>query len=255
MECKNCELPLRTDYSYCSNCGAKVIRNRLTIKNLWYDVTERYFNVDNTFLKTFLHLSIKPETVIGSYIDGIRKKYLNPISYYAIALTLSGVLLFLLGEFFSNQMNMDWMFQEGADNPGADTMDKTAKYQSVISVISIPFYALISKLIFLNEKSMNYTEHIILNLYIFAQFTIVTFTIYLIFLMLGFNFLKITYTGLLFYVIYMAFAMKRIFKLSLGRIIWKTVLFLLLLFAAFIMTSIVTAIIMIVTNGLPQPPA
>ena len=42
MNCKNCDLPLRTDYSFCSNCGAKVIRNRLTLKNLWYDFTERF---------------------------------------------------------------------------------------------------------------------------------------------------------------------------------------------------------------------
>ena len=100
MNCKNCEGSLRTDYSYCSNCGAKVIRNRLTIKNLWYDVTERFFNVDNTFLKTFLHLFSKPEVVVDSYVKGVRKRYLNPIAYFTIALTLSGILLYILKKFF-----------------------------------------------------------------------------------------------------------------------------------------------------------
>ncbi|MGB3152312.1 MAG: DUF3667 domain-containing protein [Maribacter sp.] len=37
--------------------------------------------MDNTFLKTLLHLLIKPEIVVDGYIGGIRKKYLNPISY------------------------------------------------------------------------------------------------------------------------------------------------------------------------------
>jgi len=161
MNCKNCNLPLRTDYSFCSNCGAKIIRNRLTLKNLWYDLTERYFNVDNTFLKTLRHLFSKPEVVIGGYVDGIRKKYLNPISYYAIAITLSGLLFFLLKEFFSDQMNMDWMMPEAAENPNEEIFDNTAKFQTVISLASIPVYALFSKLMFLKNKSYNYTEHII----------------------------------------------------------------------------------------------
>ncbi len=45
MICKNCENSLQTDYSFCPDCGAKVIRNRLTIKNLLSDFIERYFNV------------------------------------------------------------------------------------------------------------------------------------------------------------------------------------------------------------------
>ena len=37
MQCRNCGTSLRTDYSFCPDCGAKVIRNRITIKNLLYD--------------------------------------------------------------------------------------------------------------------------------------------------------------------------------------------------------------------------
>ena len=96
MQCKNCGNQLRTDYSYCPNCGAKVIRNRITVKNLWFDIVDRYFNLDNTFLKTFLHLFTKPQIVIEGYINGIRRKYLNPISYLGISLTLSGFLVCLL---------------------------------------------------------------------------------------------------------------------------------------------------------------
>ncbi|MDO6470350.1 DUF3667 domain-containing protein [Maribacter sp. 1_MG-2023] len=98
MECKNCHTNLRTDFSYCPDCGAKVIRNRLTVKNLWYDATERFFNIDNTFLITFKHLFTKPDEVIGGYINGVRKKYLNPTSYFTIAITLGGgyLLMYIL---------------------------------------------------------------------------------------------------------------------------------------------------------------
>lgn len=60
MTCKNCDARLRTDYLYCPACGAKVIRNRITIKNLWTDFLERYFNLDNTFIRTVVHLTTTP---------------------------------------------------------------------------------------------------------------------------------------------------------------------------------------------------
>ncbi|WP_297793856.1 DUF3667 domain-containing protein [uncultured Eudoraea sp.] len=81
MECKNCGTTLNEDVNYCSNCGARIIRKRLTFKNLSHDLIERYFDLDNTFLRTFIHMFTKPEQVIEGYISGIRRKYLNPISY------------------------------------------------------------------------------------------------------------------------------------------------------------------------------
>ena len=243
MECKNCGLPLRSDYSFCSNCGAKVIRNRLTLKNLWYDFTERYFNIDNTFFKTFGHLFTKPELVIGSYIDGIRKKYVNPISYYAIAITLTGLLFFLLKEFFVNQMSMDWMTPKGTENLNENTFDNTAKYQSIISVISIPLYGLLSKLMFLRNKNFNYTEHIIINLYAFAQYSIASFPIMIIALILGGNYLAMTYIAIFFQIIYVSYVLKRIFKLTLGKIVLKTFLFIMFLLLFFIIIGIGVAIV------------
>ena len=96
MECKTCGSSLRSDFSYCPNCGAKIIRNRLTLKNVWQDLTFQVFNLDNTLFKTIRHLITKPEAVVESYIEGARKKYMNPISFFAIAITLSGLLFFLL---------------------------------------------------------------------------------------------------------------------------------------------------------------
>ena len=99
MDCKNCQNSLSQKDDYCNVCGAKVIRNRLTVKNLWADFAEQFLNYDNKFLKTYLALFKKPEDVIGSYINGTRKKYVNVISYFAIAVTLSGIQLFILRKF------------------------------------------------------------------------------------------------------------------------------------------------------------
>lgn len=85
MNCKNCNLLLSDKASFCSNCGAKVIRNRLTFKNLIEYFSEQFLNYDNKFLQTFIHLFTKPEVVIESYINGTRKKYVNVISFFAIS--------------------------------------------------------------------------------------------------------------------------------------------------------------------------
>lgn len=61
MACKNCNTELTTDSEYCYHCGAKVIRNRLTIKNLFEHFSEQFLNYDNKFLQTFILLFKKPE--------------------------------------------------------------------------------------------------------------------------------------------------------------------------------------------------
>ncbi|WP_255535075.1 DUF3667 domain-containing protein [Cellulophaga sp. E16_2] len=73
MECKNCTLTLEENHNFCADCGAKVVRNRLTIKNLFGDFAQRYLNIDNTFIRTFGKLFVAPEIVILGYINGVRK--------------------------------------------------------------------------------------------------------------------------------------------------------------------------------------
>ena len=107
MECKNCLLSLQENDNYCPDCGAKVIRNRLTLKNLFEHFSETFLNYDNTFIQTVVNLIKQPKDVIGNYISGTRKKYIDPISFLAICLTFSGFYLFIL----RNYSQMQWTFQ------------------------------------------------------------------------------------------------------------------------------------------------
>ena len=52
MNCKNCHTELHDHDDYCPNCGARVIRNRLTFKNLFEHISETFFNYDNKLLRT-----------------------------------------------------------------------------------------------------------------------------------------------------------------------------------------------------------
>ncbi len=107
MNCKNCKTALQADDHFCHSCGAKIMRNRLTFKNLWEDLNERVLNLDNNLFRTIKDMFIRPELVIEGYISGVRKKYMDPISYLGVALTLSGIILFILRKYYLDTINFD----------------------------------------------------------------------------------------------------------------------------------------------------
>lgn len=213
MQCKNCNNNLRTDYSYCPDCGAKVIRNRLTVKNLWFDVTERYFNVDNTFLKTIWHLLIKPEVVIDGYIGGIRKKYLNPISYMGIALTLSGFLVILMKK-KSKEMDFDLFGTGMASSNMQPVFDFTADYQAILFVLYIPMMAAASWLAY-DKVKYNFTERLTIFIYTLAEWSIFTFIPSILILTFSpENYVKLAFPLLGIMYLYTGWVIKRTGKLN-----------------------------------------
>jgi predicted amidophosphoribosyltransferase len=56
MNCKNCGTALTSENNFCNSCGAKVIHNQLTLKNVFEDFSEQFLNYDNKFLQTFIAL-------------------------------------------------------------------------------------------------------------------------------------------------------------------------------------------------------
>lgn len=249
MHCKNCDNSLRTDYSYCPDCGAKVIRNRLTVKNLWYDAIERYFNVDNTFLKTFLHLFSKPEVVIAGYIEGIRKKYLNPISYLGIAITLSGLLVFFMRK-NSGQFDMD-ILGTGQSQPWQDKFwDVILDYQAILFVLYIPMMAIAGWLNF-QAKKYNFSERVVVFMYSLAQYSLGIFVpSLLILIFLPSFYMKFSLIAVLFMYFYAAYVIKRI-SLEKGIELWSKVLIFWMIFTFFYMSlSIIIPIIMLLTGNI-----
>jgi len=250
MNCKNCERPLRTDYSFCSNCGAKIIRNRLTFKNLWFDIIERYFNVDNTFLRTFLHLFTKPQEVIIGYISGVRKKYLNPISYLGIALTLSGILLFVLRK---ANIDIDYdLFNTGMDSKAMKPIqDFTFDYNSLLFISYIPMMAMASWLAF-KDKGLKFTERIVAFIYSMSQYSIAIFLPTLLLLLLApQNYMTLSSIAFLFIFVYNAWIIRKISGLKGIAFMAHIFLFIVLFMIQFLLIyGLVLPIIMFVSGVL-----
>ena len=89
-ECKNCGQVLYAQHDFCFRCGAKWIDYRLTPKAVIQEVSNRYLGIDNKFLRTMVALVTHPHHVIDGYMQGVRRKFINPINFYLIGLTLIG---------------------------------------------------------------------------------------------------------------------------------------------------------------------
>lgn len=247
MHCKNCRTQLHEQDDYCSNCGGKIIRNRLTIKNLFKHLSETFFNYDNKFLKTFIQLFKHPEDVIVGYINGVRKRYVNVFSYFALAITLSGLQIYIMQKFQTDITIYDTTTEIGKSQQEAfeTTYKLMNDYQSLVMMLYIPFYALIARLVFLGIKTFNYTELIVVFLYTQAQISICIAIITLIALPL--KIMSVQILGLItipIMFIYFGYCLKRVYQLNLTQMLLRTLIFLGVFAVFFIGLSILTAIYM-----------
>ncbi|QIE60514.1 DUF3667 domain-containing protein [Rasiella rasia] len=233
MECKNCKQLLKENDKFCSACGAKVITQRLTFSTLLFEVREHVLNLENNRpLHTFIDLFIRPKKVVDGFVNGVRKRYINPFGYMTVAVTLFGLFLFFFIEDYGAAMSTISTSMNGAEiqNELSHKINNiTLKYQSLLFFLFIPFLALISKLVFLKNKKYNYFEHLIINTYGQAHISISATIIY--FATIWFESVFGTIAGLITFVniIYFAYLFKTLYSLSFWQIFLKTLLFIVIL--------------------------
>lgn len=259
--CVNCEQFIALDQRFCSYCGGKRIYNKLTWRNLLEDFVDRFFNLENSFVKTFVALFKCPEDVIGGYINGMRKKYLPAFSYFAIALTVAGIYSFFLKNYFADsfidaQIDASSIFN--IDSEQIDAQKKFAEgwakewvgiatdYQSVLYFAAIPLLAVISRLVFWNYKKFNFVEHFVIYLYAYSQTAMITSVLYLCFMWNTTIFQVMSFIVMPLSIIYMAFVLKRLFNLDIGGILLKTGLFAIITAAIMFIMGLVFTIYLVV---------
>lgn len=262
MNCKNCNTALSDSQKFCDECGAKVIQNRLTTKALVHQVNEQFISIDNKFIRTFIDLFKTPETVIDGYIHGTRKKYIDVLQYFAISLTLAGIQVFLMTTFFKDALNVDMGFMEGfnasvpkTDNPFKDfNFDSTNNYQGLVYILTVPFSALGTWLAYyiLGERTYNFTEHLVLNLYYYAQVIIITAVFSILFLLFGLDYL-IVYTIITIPTFaYFFYVLKRVFKNSFWesfvRFLFAMVVSFFLMLVVIVIIAVIVAIIVLLSR-------
>ncbi|MDG5492609.1 DUF3667 domain-containing protein [Psychroserpens sp. SPM9] len=252
MNCKNCHIELPAESDFCNHCGGKIIRNRLTFKNLFEHISETFFNYDNKLLRTLIDLFKIPEVVIGGYIDGVRKRYVNPISYFGLALTLTGLYILILSKFYPEAMDFSAFAVEGQEEFQRKNMSFVQEYMSFFMMLYIPIYALIARITFVGLNKFNYTELLVVLLYWQSQASIITAFIIVIGAMFGISQGHMSMVMLPLMMLYAAYIFKRLYQLSFGEILLRTLLFGVVLGIVFIIFTIIMLIVMYLTGDLQQ---
>jgi len=252
VQCKNCHTELQKQDDFCSSCGGRVIRNRLTFRNLFEHLSETFFNYDNKLLRTVIDLFKRPEDVIVGYIEGVRKKYVNPISLFGLALTVTGLYMIIINKFFPEMIDFSNLAIEGQEEMQRKNMQFIQEYQSIIVMLYVPIYALMARLVFFDKKRFNYTELLVVFMYIQAQISIVSALLTIAIGLVGYSSSMVGVFMLILMIIYTAYALKRIYKFNFFEIIVRTLLFGVVLAITFVILIVVVFIFMYLNGDVQE---
>lgn len=244
MNCKNCEFPLQQENKYCANCGAKIVTQRLTIKSLWSEFSHKFLNYDNTFFKTIKDLTFRPEVVIDGYINGIRKRHINVINFFAISLTILAFQLFLMKHFATPADNM-FVGDEKSIEIQKKVSDILINYLGIYTTLMLPIGSIFTWLLFLDYRKYNFTEHIIINLYTTAYYTFISLPIFTFVLLIGLNTNVMMSVSYMVSIAYLAYVFKRLFNISFWISLLRVIAYYLLFIISVVIIAMVIAVIVI----------
>ena len=244
MECKNCKTTLKETAKFCDECGGKIINHRLNFKTVTAEFFATFISWDNKFFKTFSHLITKPQEVANGYLDGVRKRYMQPFAYMIIILSIYGIYIILSKEIIMEYLDTikESMTKFSAPNPSKKVeelnnnfntkmLNFMINYSNIYTLASIPVFAFINKLIF---KKRNFIEHNVALLYAYGSFLLLSSVIGFTGLIFHINY-GTTYNILMpLMIIYHMYFYKKIFQLDIATTILKTLYFWLLLIIFFI---------------------
>ncbi|MFV9550388.1 DUF3667 domain-containing protein [Algibacter sp. PT7-4] len=249
MVCRNCNKAATPQNIFCSYCGEKIIFNRLTVKSFILSFINDFLSIDNKLINTFISLFTNPEKVINGYINGFRKIYVNAIPYLGLTLTLIGLQFFILKQFYPELLNISLVKETQDGRFSLETLMKYIyDYQGLITIISIPLYALISRFVFIDSKKYNTAEHFVIVSYASAQLYFVSFFIVIVSLPFGVNYNNLsTYLSIpmLFYMVYLY---KRLYSITVISSFFRGLSYSILsILAVTIFSAAVTVIYLIIS--------
>jgi hypothetical protein len=156
--CKNCGKPIHD--LFCSHCGQKSKIERITFSYISHDIFHFFTHIESGFVFTSFRMIYEPGKTVKSFIDGKRKKYQPPISYFLVWTTIYILFLFWLEKVFGENSAIDYKEYFG---PTATTKIAISHLSFVLTIV-IPFQAFYLYLL-VTRSVYNYFETMVATIY------------------------------------------------------------------------------------------
>jgi hypothetical protein len=165
----------------CEYCQKEITNKRLTLSFLLSDASNNLFNLERGLIFTFWSLIRRPGEVVQEFVSGNRHRFMNPFRFLLVAATLT-----VIAEALSDSTAMFALFDiKGTDDDStAMVQDIMANYLNFIILLTVPFYAFGSWLVFRKPK-WNLAEHLVVNAYGISMTVILSSIVTLLTLPLG----------------------------------------------------------------------
>ncbi|WP_316820356.1 DUF3667 domain-containing protein [Pedobacter gandavensis] len=152
---------------FCSNCSQATSIHRFSLGHvIKHDFIHGIFHFDTGFFYTIKELFSRPGHSIREYIHGKRAKHYN---YFATI-----ILLLTIGYFLKKWTIIEVSDLYGKSVAGAFRLLKD--YSKIAIFLHIPIIAFAS-FVLLKKSKQNYTEHIVLNLYLLCGVLTISFVL------------------------------------------------------------------------------
>jgi magnesium-transporting ATPase (P-type) len=174
LNCQNCNQIISDNF--CGNCGQKKYK-RIDKKYIWDEIQYTFLHTNKGFLYSVKNIIKNPGKTAKEFIEGNRVNHYKPI---LLAFVLSGISAFISFKIIGFKEIMTNYYAKQRINTAFmnDYMAITTSYNSIIMLLSIPFFAFFTKLAF-RKWGHNYYEHIVMNSYVLCFYTL--FSIFLVY--------------------------------------------------------------------------
>ncbi len=156
--CKNCGA--HVNGTYCSHCGQKIALERISFHYISHEVTHFFTHFEKGFAFTSWNMLARPGKVVTEFVEGKRKRYQPPVSFFLIWITIYLLMLYIAEKIFGENVAIDYSNYFG---PGATTKFAISHLSAILLVV-LPFQALYFKW-FVGQNKYNYFECFVVALY------------------------------------------------------------------------------------------
>lgn len=219
--CLNCSSELAVSQHFCANCGQKTSTHRITFAHFSHEFFHALTHADKGVLHLLKELTLRPGMVAREYLQGKRKKYFNPFTFFLLVMAFfvfsATILNKNLPRVEADPAVIARIPTEAGKASYIATMERAGKattfmhkYSNLVGMIAVPFLSLITWLCF-RRRGFNYSEHLVANLF-FTSYNNLVFALFIIPLELVFNSLEgnrvLITIGMAFHAFYLAWGLS-----------------------------------------------